>query len=76
MKFSLPPVPAWAIVVLVALAGVVSLGAELLAPGKVGGARLEDVTGFYAGAGFGAALLVLGGGWIVRMLRDGPTAGA
>jgi hypothetical protein len=76
MKFSLPSIPAWAIALLVALAGAASLGAEIVLPGQGRGARLEDVTGFYAGAGFGAALLVLGGAWIVRLLRDRPNVGA
>ena len=70
MKLKLPNVPAWAVVVLVVLAGAASVGAEVLWPRHAYGPPLEARTGFYAGAGFVAALFVLLAAWIARLLRD------
>lgn len=72
MKFKVPLIPAWAVVVLALLAGAASVAAEVLWPRHAIGPPLEGQTGFYAGAGFAAALIVLGGAWIARLLRDGP----
>ncbi len=72
-NFKLPHVPAWLVVVLAVLAGAASIAAEVLWPRHAYGPPLEARAGFYAGAGFAAALLVLGAAWIARLLRDGPT---
>ena len=70
MNFRLPNVPAWAVVTLVVLAGVASIAAEFLWPRHTYGPPLEARAGFYAGAGFAAALFVLLAGWIARLLQD------
>ena len=70
MNLKLPNLPSWAVVVLVALASVASIGAELLWPRHAYGPPFEARAGFYAGAGFAAALFVLLAGWIARQLRD------
>ena len=75
MNLKLPNIPAWAVVVLVALVGAASVGAELLWPRHAYGPPLEARAGFYAGAGFAAALFVLLAGWIARLLQDNsPTS--
>ena len=75
MNLKLPNVPAWMVVVLVVLAGIASVGAEFLWPRHGYGPPLEARAGFYAGAGFVAALFVVLAGWIVRLLQDNsPTS--
>ncbi len=73
-NFRLPHIPAWLVVVLAALAGAASIAAEVFWPRHAYGPPLEARAGFYAGAGFAAALFVLGAAWIARLLRDGPTS--
>lgn len=72
-NFKLPHVPAWVVVVLAVLTGAASIAAEVFWPRHAYGPPLEARAGFYAGAGFAAALFVLGAAWIARLLRDGPT---
>lgn len=71
MKWNLPMWPAWAWVSLAALAGALALGAEMMWPRHAIGPPLEGQAGFYAGAGFGAGLVVLAAAWVARFLRDG-----
>ena len=70
-NFRLPAIPVWLVVVLAALAGAASIAAEIVWPRHAYGPPLEARVGFYAGAGFAAALFVLGAAWIARLLRDG-----
>ena len=70
MKLKLPNVPAWVVVLVVVLAGAASVGADFVWPRHAYGPPLEARAGFYAGAGFGAALIVLLAGWIARLLQD------
>lgn len=76
MKLKLPHIPAWLVVLAAATAGVASLGAEFVWPRDAIGPPLEEQAGFYAGAGFAAGLVVLGGAWIARLLRDSGGGGA
>jgi hypothetical protein len=71
MKWKLPLLPAWAWVSLAALVAVAALGADFVWPRHNLGPPLEARVGFYAGAGFGSALVVLAAAWIARLLRDG-----
>jgi hypothetical protein len=71
MKWKLPNLPLWFWVAMAALIGIASIGAEFAMPRQAVGPPLEELTGFYAGAGFGAALLVLACAWLARFLRDG-----
>jgi len=74
MKWKLPLLPAWAWVSIAAVVGGAALGAEFVWPRNTYGPPLEEHAGFYAGAGFGAALIVLAAAWLARLLRDGaPT---
>lgn len=75
MNLKLPNLPLWAVVALVAAAGAASVGAEFLWPRHAYGPALEARAGFYAGAGFGAALIVLAAGWVARFLRDDAPGG-
>ncbi|MDX2235155.1 MAG: hypothetical protein NW200_11725 [Hyphomonadaceae bacterium] len=79
-RWSWPRVPAWAVVTTAGVVGLAALGAEVLWPRDAIGPPLEEQTGFYAGAGFAAALVVVAGAWAARILRDdaqdGPRSGA
>lgn len=74
MKWKLPLLPAWAWVSLAALVGAGALGADFLWPRPNMGPPLEERAGFYAGAGFASALVVLAAAWIARFLRDGASS--
>jgi hypothetical protein len=70
MKFALPRIPLWAVVVLAGAIGAGSIGVEFFQPRSSFGPSLESQAGFYAAAGFLAALVVLAGGRLARLLRD------
>ncbi|MDZ4777941.1 MAG: hypothetical protein SGJ23_14270 [Alphaproteobacteria bacterium] len=69
MKFALPKIPLWAVVVVAGVIGAVSIGVEFVWPRTSFGPALEHEAGFYAAAGFIAAIAVLAGGRLVRLLR-------
>lgn len=70
MKFALPHIPMWAVVVLAGVVGAGSVGVEFVQPRSSFGPPLENQAGFYAAAGFLAALVVLAGGRLARLLRE------
>ena len=70
MKSPLPHVPLWSVVVLAAAIGAGSIGGEVFAPRAGLGPAFESHAGFYAAAGFLAALVVLAGGRLARLLRE------
>lgn len=73
MKVKLPEWPAWVWVTLAGIVGAAAVGAEFVFPRHAIGPPLEERAGFYAGAGFAAALVVLAGAWAARFLRDDLT---
>jgi hypothetical protein len=70
MKLVLPHIPMWAVVVLAAAIGAGSIGVEFVQPRSSFGPPLENEAGFYAAAGFLAALFVLVGGRLAGLLRQ------
>ncbi|MBL8557192.1 MAG: hypothetical protein JNM47_00605 [Hyphomonadaceae bacterium] len=70
MKIVLPKIPFWAVVVAAGVIGAVSIGVEFVWPRSRLGPTLESEAGFYAAAGFIAAIAVLLGGRLVRVLRQ------
>lgn len=70
MKFSLPKIPLWAVVAAAGVIGAASIGFEFMWPRSSFGPALENEAGFYAAAGFIAAIAVLAGGRLVRLLRQ------
>lgn len=70
MKFALPHVPLWGVVAAAAAIGAGSVGVEFLQPRSSVGPALEGQAGFYAAAGFLAAVVVLAGGRVARLLRE------
>lgn len=69
MRLRLPTVPMWAVVSIAAIAGTAAIAADFVWPRHAMGPPLEAERGFYAGAGFAAAALVLAGAWLARLLR-------
>jgi len=69
MKFALPRIPLWVVVTAAAVLGAASIGVEFVLPRSNLGLAFENEAGFYAAAGFLAALVVLLGGRLVRLLR-------
>jgi hypothetical protein len=70
LKFALPHIPLWVVVVLAVAVGAGSIGFEFVQPRSNFGPPLENQAGFYAAAGFLAALVVLAGGRLARLLRQ------
>ncbi len=70
MKFALPHIPLWAVVVVAGAVGAGAIGAEFVQPRTGLGPSLENTAGFYAAAGFFAALVALAGGRLARLLRE------
>jgi hypothetical protein len=70
MKFALPHIPLWLVVLLAGAIGAGAIGAEIIFPRGGAGSSLENHAGFHAAAGFVAALVVLAGGRLARLLRD------
>lgn len=69
MKFTAPTIPLWVIVLFAVVIGIAAIGGEVVRPRDVSVAALESHAGFYAAAGFAAALVALAGGRLVRLLR-------
>ncbi|KAF0170327.1 MAG: hypothetical protein IV086_07095 [Hyphomonadaceae bacterium] len=69
MKFALPHIPLWVVVVVAGAVGAGSIGVEFVEPRASFGPPLENEAGFYAAAGFLAALVALAGGRLARLLR-------
>jgi len=69
VKFVMPKIPLWAVVAGVGGIGAVSIGVEFVWPRNSLGPAFEKEAGFYAAAGFIAAVSVLAGGRLVRLLR-------
>jgi len=70
VKFSLPKIPLWVVVAAAGVIGAASIGFEFMWPRSSFGPALENEAGFYAAAGFIAAIAVLAGGRLVRLLRQ------
>lgn len=70
MKFTLPKIPLWSVVVAAGVVGAISIGVEFAWPRRSFGPALENEAGFYAAAGFIAAITVLLGGRLIRLLRE------
>lgn len=69
MKFALPHIPLWAVVVVAGAVGAGSICVEFVAPRASFGPSFENEAGFYAAAGFLAAFVALAGGRLARLLR-------
>lgn len=69
MKIVLPKIPLWVVVLVAGAIGAVSIAVEFVWPRTSFGPSLENEAGFYAAAGFIAAIFVLLGGRLVRLLR-------